>query len=296
MRKAIYQINVGARRYILVPVYFLLYVLSGLVVYLFDRELPLEVGWLWIITAVIAAVVLLWTRNWERSTTPKNGAERLVLMIVTGYAVLYIASTSLFWKQFFVKSILIYQLLALWVLLVGVPAVTLRFLGRKLPALGFRSRTWRRDLALAIVVSLALSPLLIAVSPLGRLVVTGKLSLRLVLAFPLVFVFALLTAAFQEEFFFRGILQNAAEGFFGSEANAIAFALIFFSLFHFPFVFYESSVQQKGVLYGLSLTFFTKGTSGIAFGLLWSRTRNFIAPAFVHAWLNALPNLTQFKF
>lgn len=285
----------GRLRHVFVYVYLLLYLLSILVLYIYDRKIPLEVGWLWVVTAAVAVTVLLWTRRWQRFPEPDIEPDRRVLMISAAYVALYILLTSVFWKQLFGRSILIYQFLTLWLLLVAAPALLLKLLGRRLPALGFRSGTWRRDLVLAMVVSLALSPLLIALSPLGRLVVTGKLSLRLIGAFPLVLVFALLTAAFQEEFFFRGILQDAAQGFFGSEVNAIAFAVIIFSLFHFPFVYYEPIVQQKGVFYGLALTFFTKGTSGIAFGLLWSRTRGLVAPAFVHAWLNALPNLTQFR-
>ncbi|PIU13369.1 MAG: hypothetical protein COT21_02130 [Hadesarchaea archaeon CG08_land_8_20_14_0_20_51_8] len=65
----------------------------------------------------------------------------------------------------------------------------------------------------------------------------------------------------------------------------------------FPLGYFEATVQAKGLLYGVALTFFTKGAGmSVGFGLLWSRTGNMIAPAFVHGWGNALPNLTQFKF
>ena len=234
------------RSYSFVLAYLVIYLTSAAIVYLYDRKIPLDVGWLWLITGIVVVVTLLWTRNWK-DRPPAAKASPTDLAAIVAYTILYILATSLFWNQFFGRSILVYQLVTLWLLLVATPALIVKLLKKKLPELGFTNGAWKKGLLLGIVVSLVVSPLLVALSPLGSLLVAGKLPATLLLAFPAVLVFALITAAFQEEFFFRGILQEHAEGLFQSEANAIAFTVIFFSLFHFPFVFANAGIQSKGL-------------------------------------------------
>jgi hypothetical protein len=95
------------KKYAFIFIFAVLYILAGVVLYLYNRRIPLEVSWLWLIEIVIVVVVLLWTRRWEVPLKPtESNVKELVFSV--GYAAVYILLTALFWKQFFGKSIVIY--------------------------------------------------------------------------------------------------------------------------------------------------------------------------------------------
>jgi membrane protease YdiL (CAAX protease family) len=52
---------------------------------------------------------------------------------------------------------------------------------------------------------------------------------------PLTFALLLLTAAFTEEFFFRGVLQTRLARWIGSPPAAVALTSVLFGLYHLPY-------------------------------------------------------------
>lgn len=281
-------------KYPFISIFVFLYIASGIMVSVIDKKFPFEVAWLWLIQVIVIGITMYWTRNWKNLSVNAGSPAKPFLFVLT-YAIIYIIFTVVAWKPLFIKSALSYQLIGLWLLLVIVPALFSKYMLGDSPKIGFRGGAFKKSLVLAVIVSLVLSPLLIAISPVWDALIKRSLSPMLIIGFPIIIVLSLLTAAIQEEYFFRGILQDHAQRFLKNDINAIAFTMIFFGIYHLPFILYDPEIMPKGFAYALAFTFLSKGMMGLGFGVLWLRTGNLVAPAFVHAWINALPNITRLK-
>jgi membrane protease YdiL (CAAX protease family) len=143
--------------------------------------------------------------------------------------------------------------------------------------------------ALAVGVGLGAGQLLVSRQRADflALVETGQAAWLL----PLAFVLMLATAAFTEEFFFRGFLQTRLEQMTGSRIVALLLASAAFGVYHLPYAYLNphwpsagdwgaawSAAMGQGVVGGLVL--------GAVF--LGAR-RNLVAPIVVHACINAFP-------
>jgi membrane protease YdiL (CAAX protease family) len=115
---------------------------------------------------------------------------------------------------------------------------------------------------------------------------------------PLTFVLMMATAAFTEEFFFRGFLQDRLERWTHSKVAALILASVAFGLYHLPYAYLNprwpsagnwgeawAAAMGQGVVGGLVL--------GVVF--LGAR-RNLLAPAVVHACINAFPATLMIRF
>ncbi len=215
--------------------------------------------------------------------------------LALGYALVYIFFMVYFWKSLFEKSIVLYQLVGLWLLLVVIPMTLLKLNGYSLPGMGL-SRPNRRIILSGFIISLFLIPIIIPLTPTGSALLHGELTFRHLIALPIAFVIMVLTAGFQEEFFFRRILQPRLAALFSEEIRALVLTSFIFALYHLPFLLYDPNVGSKGLLYVLAFTVVTKLSGGILFGLIWIRTKSLWPAIILHSMQNALAVLTQFNF
>lgn len=195
-----------------------------------------------------------------------------------------------------------------WIGLVAVPALitaaTLRIarqpsgLAATLRTFGLERGRKRRGLGLAFAVGLTLGVAQLLVSrqrdDFLELVQSG----RALYLFPIAFVLMLMMAGFTEEFFFRGFLQNRLEQLTSSRVAAVMLASLAFGVYHLPYAYLNphwpsagdwgaawSAAMGQGVVGGLIL-----GAVYLAAG------RNLLAPAIVHAFINAFPATTIIRF
>lgn len=107
-------------------------------------------------------------------------------------------------------------------------------------------------------------------------------------------------AGLVEEFFFRWFLQSRLAAWLGSEVSAIFLGALVFGLAHAPGILLRGAGELEGLgeAPGLATTLayvvVTQGAAGLAFGVLWSRTRSLWLVIALHGYFDALSNTASF--
>lgn len=111
---------------------------------------------------------------------------------------------------------------------------------------------------------------------------------KMLIKFPVYFCVMLFTAAFTEEFFFRGIVQRYLMNSLKRPYIAILLAGVLFGLYHFPFAFYQWEETAGSVVNSLKLIMTNQAVSGYAFGFLYYKSnKNLWSSIILHAFTNA---------
>jgi membrane protease YdiL (CAAX protease family) len=193
--------------------------------------------------------------------------------------------------------------MAHWLTLVALPLALIWLAAR--PAAGenrlavaFRSVGLARGnlatgLAWAATAGLALSVLQVLVSQ-RRLVVWELIQAgSFVYLLPLTFALLLLTAAFTEEFFFRGVLQTRLARWTGSHPAAVVLTSLLFGLYHLPYALLNPRWPSYGDPAAAFASAMGQGVvGGVILGFVFVRARgNLLAPVVMHALINSVPGM-----
>ena len=164
-----------------------------------------------------------------------------------------------------------------------------------LATVGLAKGNLRTGVVLAAVIGLGLSLLQTLVSrhrdDIWALLFSGKA----LVAFPLVLALMLATAAFTEEFFFRGVLQTRLSNLFKSNVVAVIVTAAFFGVYHLPYAYLNPNWPSQGD-WGAAWTAAMSqgGIMGLLLGVVYLRSRNnLLAPVVLHALVNSLPAMAQ---
>jgi membrane protease YdiL (CAAX protease family) len=195
-----------------------------------------------------------------------------------------------------------------WVGLVAVPALitaaTLRLNGQPagfaatLRTFGLEHGRLGRGLGLAVAVGLALGAGQLLVSRQRDVFVEMVQSGRALFLFPVAFVLMLLTAGFTEEFFFRGFLQDRLEQLTSSRVFAVVLASLAFGVYHLPYAYLNPNWPSAGDWGAAWSAAMGQGVvGGLILGTVYLKAgRNLLAPAIVHALINAFPATAIIRF
>lgn len=103
-----------------------------------------------------------------------------------------------------------------------------------------------------------------------------------------------------EEFFFRAILQGRLSAWLKSETAGIVLMALIFGLAHAPGLYLRGAGAvtalgqtpdlSSSVAYSIAIL----SLAGLAFGVIWSRTRNLLVLVLIHAWVDLPPSLPKF--
>jgi len=125
-------------------------------------------------------------------------------------------------------------------------------------------------------------------------------AIQLLVGLPLCFAWLLLEVGLVEEFFFRALVQSRLAAAFKSEVSGIVLMSFVFGLAHAPgFIFrhageLEGLGPHPGAADAVAYSIVVLAVSGIAFGVIWARTKNLFALMLVHAAGDLLPNFGSF--
>jgi len=103
-----------------------------------------------------------------------------------------------------------------------------------------------------------------------------------------------------EEFFFRGIVQSRLAAWSGSEISGLVMMVAMFGMAHAPGIYLRGAGavtmlgDQPGVLVTLAYSIAVIALAGLAFGVIWAKTRNMLVLIIIHAWVDLLPLLPEF--
>jgi membrane protease YdiL (CAAX protease family) len=188
------------------------------------------------------------------------------------------------------------QLLVKLVTMVLLPAGL--FLGFRL---GTRATLSSRRLLLAfLVMSLAY---LAMQAVFGRGLITlrelSPAATTLAWAIPLCWLWQTLEAGLCEEVLFRRILQEKIALASGSQVAAVAWASLLFGLAHAPGLWLRGGHLTEGVAHAtpawaIAYSIVMIAPAGIAFGVLWARTRSLWLIVPLHGMVDLLPHLAPF--
>jgi CAAX protease family protein len=118
-------------------------------------------------------------------------------------------------------------------------------------------------------------------------------------AIPLCWLWQTLEAGLCEEVLFRRILQEKIAVASGSQAAAVAWASLLFGLAHAPGLWLRGGHLMEGVAHAtpawaLAYSIVMIAPAGIAFGVLWARTRSLWLIVPLHGMVDLLPQLAPF--
>jgi membrane protease YdiL (CAAX protease family) len=164
-------------------------------------------------------------------------------------------------------------------------------------SVGLRRSRWRAGLGFAIVVGVAASVAQLLVSDqraeIWDVVRTGRVLVYL----PLVLVLLVLTAAFTEELFFRGVLLTRLADWWHSEVAALVVSAALFGLYHFPYAYLDPEWSTHGDAVAALTECGWAALAGLLLGYVFLRSdRNLVASVVSHALLDALPAMTMVHF
>lgn len=118
----------------------------------------------------------------------------------------------------------------------------------------------------------------------------------LLFGMPLVFFWLIVEVGVVEEFFFRVLLQSRLSAVLKSELGGIVVASLLFGLVHAPGLYLRTDITQEGLsahpslFMAIGYSIVITSVAGFLFGVLWSRTRNFLLLITLHAIADLLPN------
>jgi membrane protease YdiL (CAAX protease family) len=173
------------------------------------------------------------------------------------------------------------------------PAADESRLAVALRSVGLARGNLSTGLGWAIAAGLALSGMQVLVSQrrvaVWELIQTGSF----VYLLPLTFALLLLTAAFTEEFFFRGVLQTRLARWSGSQLAAVALTALLFGLYHLPYALLNPRWPSYGDPAAALAAAMGQGVvGGLILGFVFVRARgNLLAPVLVHALINSVPGM-----
>lgn len=118
-------------------------------------------------------------------------------------------------------------------------------------------------------------------------------------AIPLAWLWQTLEAGLCEEVLFRRILQEKLALATGSQVAAVAWASLLFGLAHAPGLWLRGGHLMEGVAYAtpswaIAYSIVMIAPAGIAFGVLWARTRSLWLIVPLHGMVDLLPQLAPF--
>ena len=174
-------------------------------------------------------------------------------------------------------------------------------LRRFLASIGLRRSRWRSGLGTALAVGLAVQVLPLMGAP-NRARLADALAIPGGWILPIVALpFLLVTVAFTEEVFFRGILQTRFSDTLGSGWAGIAVTTVAFAAYHVPYAYLNPYWPSAGDLsHAIRLSVLNAGIGGVLLGWVFMRwRRNLLAPMLVHAMIDWIPGtilLSEIKF
>ncbi len=120
------------------------------------------------------------------------------------------------------------------------------------------------------------------------------------LATPLAFAWMCVEAGVTEEFLFRAVFQTRAAAWLRSEVAAIVAMAVLFGLAHAPGYVLRGAHAMEGFaeapdpLTAAAYSIAVVSPVGLAFGVLWARTRSLALLVLLHGWGDLVPNLAGF--
>jgi membrane protease YdiL (CAAX protease family) len=123
---------------------------------------------------------------------------------------------------------------------------------------------------------------------------------QLLLGVPICFIWLLFEVGLVEEFFFRALVQSRLAAAFKSEVTGIVLMSLVFGVAHAPGFIFRHGGEMEGLgsspsaLDSIAYSIVVLAISGIAFGVIWARTKNLFALMLIHAAGDLLPNFTNF--
>jgi uncharacterized protein len=123
---------------------------------------------------------------------------------------------------------------------------------------------------------------------------------ELLVGLPLCFMWLLLEVGLVEEFFFRALVQSQLAAVFKSDVSGIVLMSLIFGLAHAPGFIFRHAGELEGLgphpsaLDAVAYSIVVLAVSGIAFGVIWARTKSLFALMLVHAAGDLLPNFGSF--
>lgn len=118
-------------------------------------------------------------------------------------------------------------------------------------------------------------------------------------AIPLCWLWQTIEAGLCEEVLFRRILQEKIFAASGSQVAAVAWASLLFGLAHAPGLWLRAGHLMEGVAqatpaWAIAYSIVMIAPAGIAFGILWARTRSLWLIVPLHGMVDLIPQLAPF--
>jgi membrane protease YdiL (CAAX protease family) len=127
----------------------------------------------------------------------------------------------------------------------------------------------------------------------------GPSATTLAWAIPLCWLWQTIEAGLCEEVLFRRILQQRIADATRSQVAAVLWASLLFGLAHAPGLYLRGAHAMEGVatatpLWAVAYSIVMIAPAGIAFGVLWARTRSLWVVVLLHGTVDLLPQLAPF--
>jgi membrane protease YdiL (CAAX protease family) len=120
------------------------------------------------------------------------------------------------------------------------------------------------------------------------------------LAAPFALAWMCLEAGLTEEFLFRVAFQTRAAAWLRSETAGLVAMAVLFGLAHAPGYVLRGAHAMEGFasapdpLTAAAYSIVVVSPVGLAFGVLWARTRSLLLVVLLHGWTDLVPNLAEF--
>jgi membrane protease YdiL (CAAX protease family) len=253
------------------------------------------------------------TQNIQPGLTdkPPFKNEGLVLILVTGWIVLYITYGGTFINNLLPKNILENEQVQFFIVIarklivfVIVPYLVYRAFGFSLKDFGLKVSLQHIFTKKNMLVFIALSACILLFqyyfSNGAKPLRTGQFSgMQLLPAVLLTFLWLFIEVGLVEEFFFRAVLQSRLAGLLRSQWGAILVGGLVFGLAHAPGL-YLRGAESEGISeqlpfgFWLSYCIVNMSIAGIFIAITWSKTKNLYLVMALHAMVDLIPNIDAF--
>ena len=235
------------------------------------------------ILAIPSLIYMWFYRNNKQTESLKQRKTSIILLI---YSLLYFI--SIFFLNILGSSF------AYWLVQFLMPIIILKLCDESLSSIFFKWNAMFSDIRYVLFSAIILVPFLVFEVRDSEQIIILFHSWKIIIYLPLSILYMLITAAFWEEFFFRGIIQNSILKLTNNASISIFLSALFFSIYHIPMRYLNVKSEYYGdLLSSIAGTINEQFIMGLFLGLVVYKSKNIWHGIWLHSILNGISFVHQ---
>ncbi len=233
---------------------------------------------------LVPSLIYTWFYRNEKRIEPFKHRKTAIFLLL--YSLFYFVS------MFFIN--ILGSSVAYWLVQFLIPVAILKMCKESLSSVFFKWSDMFSDIKLVLLSAVILIPVLIFNVRDSEQIIALFQSWKILVYLPISIFYMLVTVAFWEEFFFRGIILNSINKLFNSASLSVFISALFFAVYHVPMRYLNVRSEYYGdLLSSIAGTISEQFIMGLFLGVIVYKSKNLWHGIWLHSILNGISFVYQ---